>query len=88
MTNIIEWMIEQKIATNGFQAAHISEGLQLPLCNRAEQEKRCQLYRKARAKTDKKNDIPAWQAYEIARAGIDVTQFEFRQIDLFEVVNG
>ena len=83
MYNIIEWMVTQKIATNVFQAAHISEGLHLPDCDRAEQEKRCILYRKARAKTDKKNDIPAWQAYEIAIAGIDVTEFEARQIDLF-----
>jgi len=84
--NIINWMIDQKIATNGFQAAHISEGLHLPLFDRAEQEKLCRLYRKWRTKTDRKNDIPSWQAYQLALAGVDPDDVQPRQIAFEDVL--
>jgi hypothetical protein len=46
METIIEMMIREKIASNQWQASHISEGLQLHLCHtREEQVKRCKLYR-------------------------------------------
>lgn len=83
--NIIEWMISEKIASNGFQAAHIAEGLHLPLFERDEQERLCKLYRKWRPKTDKKDQLPSWQAYELTLAGIDPDDVPIRQIDMFEV---
>jgi len=82
MTNIIEWMIENKIADNNFSAAHIANGLKLAGLDQAEQEARCRLYRRWRAKTDKKNDIPSWQAYQLAIAGIDPRDVLERQIDM------
>ena len=81
--SIIEWMIQEGIAKNGFQAAHISEGLKLPDFPRDEQERICRLYRKWRKRTDVKNDIPSWQAYELALAGIDPDDVTLRQIELF-----
>lgn len=80
MNNIIEWMIENKIAENNFSAAHIANGLKLAGLDPAEQEARCRLYRAWRPKTDKKNDIPPWQAYELAIAGIDPRDIQERQI--------
>jgi len=49
------------------------------------QEAMCKLYRRWRAKTDKKNDTPSWKAYELTIAGIDPDNVVLRQIDLFEV---
>lgn len=85
MNLITEWMVEQGIAENGFAAGHIATGLKLYTHPRAEQEAMCLLYRKWRKKTDKKNDIPSWQAYELTLAGIDPDNVPARQIDLFEV---
>lgn len=83
--NIIEWMVIEKIAENGFAAAHISDGLKLPNFDRDEQEQLCRLYRKWRPKTDKKNkdDIPAWQAYDLTIAGINPDDVKVRQVDMF-----
>ena len=81
--NIIEFMISEKIADNGFQAAHISNGLRLPEFDRSTQEKMCKSYRNWRRKTDKKNDIPAWKAYELVLAGIEREDIPERQIDMF-----
>ena len=84
---ITEWMVTERIAENGFAAGHIYAGLKLQGLPEAEQKARCILYRKWRKKTDKKNDIPSWQAYELAIAGIDPDNVPARQIDLFEVNN-
>jgi len=81
--NIIEWMIEQKIAQNNFAASAIANGLHLQDADRTEQENRCRLYRAWRKKTDRKNDIPSWQAFQLAIAGIDPADVEPRQIDMF-----
>ena len=85
MKSITEWLVDEKIAENGFASGHIAEGLKLAGLPREEQEKRCRLYRAWRPKTDKKNDIPAWQAYDLAIAGIDPDGVVERQIELFEV---
>lgn len=82
---ITEWLVTEKIAENGFAAGHIYAGLKLQGLPEAEQKARCILYRRWRKKTDKKNDIPSWQAYELAIAGIDPDNVPARQIDLFEV---
>lgn len=81
-TTITEWMVAEKIAENGFSAGHISEGLQLSGLARDEQEQRCILYRAWRPKTDKKNAIPAWQAYQLAIAGIDPADVPARQMEM------
>lgn len=82
--SIIEWMIAEKIAENGFAAAHISEGLNLPKHPRDEQERLCKLYRKWRPKTDKKHkdDLLSWQAYQLTLAGIDPDNVQVRQIEM------
>ena len=47
--NPIEWMISEKIAKNGFNAAHIANGLKLyELKDDASKMARCRLYRKWR----------------------------------------
>ena len=83
MKSITEWMVDEKIAQNGFSAGHISEGLKLYGLPREIQEARCQLYRKWRPKTDKKDMLPTWQCYELAIAGIDPDNVPVRQIELF-----
>ena len=85
MNNIIEWMIENKIAVNGFAAANISAGLDLPKYSLADQERMCKLYRAWRPKTDKKNMIPSYQCYDLVKAGIEPQNVPARQINLFEV---
>lgn len=82
MNNIIEWMIENKIAENNFSAAHIANGLKLAGIDQAEQEARCRLYRLWRPKTNKKDMLPTYQAYELAIAGIDPKEILERQIDM------
>lgn len=81
--NIIEWMISKGIAKNGFQAAHISEGLHLPDCDRETQETRCILYRRWKPKTDKASkELTSKEAYDLAIAGIDPADVEPRQIEM------
>ncbi len=89
MKSITEWMVDEGIAENGYAAGHVAVGLKLTVRNadgkfpeRAEQERRCLLYRAWRPKTDKKNDIPAWQAYQLAIAGIDPNDVPKRQIEM------
>jgi hypothetical protein len=85
----IEWMISEKIADNGFSASHIYEGLKLHKCRtREEQQARCRLYRAWRPKTDKKDMLPTYQAYDLAIAGIDPADVEPRQVDMFAEVAG
>ena len=84
--NIIEWMIENKIASHWKQAQNIIVGLKLGELynekNYDEIKHRCELYRRWRPKTDKKNQVPTWQAYELAIAGIDPADVEPRQIEM------
>lgn len=81
MKTLTEWLVEQGLADNGISAGHIVTGLKLNGLTRDEQEARCRLYRKWRPKTDKKNDIPSWQAFDLAIAGIDPDDVQPRQID-------
>ena len=69
-------------ATNDFQAAHIANGLRLyELPTEAEQLERVALYRRWRPKSDKKDMLPTYQAYDLAIAGIDPQDVQIRQID-------
>ncbi len=80
---IIDAIKSKGYATNDFQAAHIANGLRLyELETEAEQLARVALYRRWRSKTDKKNDIPAWQAFQLAIAGVDPDDVVERQIRL------
>ena len=79
---ITEWMVHKKIAANDIAARHIFQGLKLLDLPREEQEARCLLYRKWRPKTDKKNQVPTWQAFQLAIAGIDPDDVEPRQIEM------
>ena len=84
--NIVEWMIQNKVALVGYQAGHIYEGLKLWACGTYEEQiERVNLYRAWRPKTDKKNEIPSWQAFQLAIAGIDPDDVEPRQIDMFDM---
>jgi len=65
--NIIQWMIDRKFEQNTIQAANIANGLKL--AELATDEERCArilLYRKWRPKTDKKNQLPTYQAFDLA----------------------
>jgi hypothetical protein len=81
MKTLTEWMVEAGIAENGFSAGYIKVGLKLDGIDRAEQEARCRLYRAWRPKTDQKDMIPTYQAYDLAIAGIDPADVEVRQMD-------
>lgn len=84
MTNVIELLKAAKIADNDFQASHIANGLKLAELHTDEAMiERATLYRKWRPRTDKKNDLPTWQAYQLAIAGIDPADVEPRQVDMF-----
>ena len=86
MDNIFLWLIENKIAQNDFSAAAICNGLKVSdLHNDEAIKSRAMLYRKWRPKTDKKNEIPSWQAFQLAIAGIDPDEVEPRQIDMFDL---
>lgn len=87
MNTITEWLVEEGIAENGFSAGHIVSGLKLNGIDRTEQEKRCRLYRAWRPKTDKKDMLPTWQAYQLAIAGIDPADVEPRQMDFQESID-
>jgi hypothetical protein len=88
MNSITEWMVENKIAENGFAAGHIAAGLQITSkLPRAEQEARCILYRKWKPKTDKASkELKSSEAYDLAIAGIDPDNVPARQIELFDEV--
>ena len=80
---VIEWMLENKIAANTIQARNIFIGLKLhEHITDEEREARILLYRKWRPKTDKKNQLPTWQAFELAIAGIDPADVVERQIEM------
>lgn len=81
--NIINWMLERKFAQNSIQAANIANGLKLAELNTDEERcARILLYRKWRPKTDKKNQLPTYQAFDLAIAGIDRDHVIDRQIEL------
>jgi hypothetical protein len=83
MINMTEWMKENKVASNDIQAANIFAGLELGKLDDAEAMKaRVILYRKWRPKTDKKNQLPTYQAFQLAIAGIDPDSVEERQIEM------
>ena len=93
MSELFQWMIYNKVSDNIFSSANTLTGLR-----NAAAEMGCQfpetedglkslvlLYRKWRPKTDKKNKLLSWQAYQLAVAGIDPDDIQPRQIELFEV---
>jgi len=72
METVGEWLVSSGIASNGFAAGHIIDGLKLNGLPREEQEARARLYRAWRSKTekDKKKLIPSYQAYQLAIYGL------------------
>ena len=86
-TTITKWMVEQKIAVNGFAAGHIAYGLKLHEFDRATQESMCKLYRRWRPKTDKKNELLPVEVYDLVLAGIDPDDVPARQIEMV-LLNG
>lgn len=81
--NLYEWMMKEGIATTSFQASAIANGLKLWTLNTTEEKKaRILLYRKWRPKTDKKNQLPTYQAFDLAIAGIDPADVVERQIEM------
>ena len=85
--NIKDWMLEKRIAQNTIQAHHIFEGLKLAEVPDDETRiARILLYRKWRPKTDKKNQLPTWQAFDLAIAGIDPADVVERQMEMEAMV--
>lgn len=83
MKSIMDWMVTEKIAPNVFTATAIVNGLKLWELDSDEAKKaRVILYRKWRPKTDKKNQLPTYQAFQLAIAGIDPDHVTERQIEL------
>ena len=81
MKDIMDWMVSEGIAKNDFQASAIVNGLKLYELKDDEARKaRVLLYRKWRPKTDKKNQLPTNQAFDLAIAGIDRDDVIDRQI--------
>lgn len=80
---IVFWMIENKLAENNFSASHLATGLKLwELPTEDAMKARVKLYRRWRPKTDKKNMLPTYQAFDLAIAGIDPADVVERQIEM------
>ena len=85
---ITEWMVNNKISANGLAASNALLGLRNAADKMGYQFPTTEdglkalvtLYRAWRPKTDKKNDIPAWQAFQLTVAGIDPADVQPRQI--------
>jgi len=79
--NIIEWMIENNMASHWKQAGNIIVGLRLGELYNAKQydaiKARVSLYRRWRPANTKSNGIPAYQAYDLTLAGIEPQDVEF-----------
>lgn len=83
MLPIMNWMVSEKLATNEFAASQIVNGLRAwELDNEDAIKERVKLYRKWRPKTDKKNMLPTYQAFDLAIAGIDPADVVERQIEM------
>lgn len=83
MLPVILWMVSSKLAQNEFAASKIATGLKLwELSDEEAMKARILLYRKWRPKTDKKNMLPTYQAYDLAIAGIDPDDVTERQIEM------
>lgn len=80
---IMLWMVSAKLAQNKFAASKIATGLRLwELDNEDAMKARVELYRRWRPKTDKKNMLPTYQAFDLAIAGIDPADVVERQIEM------
>lgn len=85
MLPIMLWMVSEKLAQNEFAASKIATGLKLwELPDEDAMKARVILYRKWRPKTDKKNMLPTYQAFDLAIAGIDPADVVERQIEMEE----
>lgn len=85
--DITQFLIENGIADNVFRALNIATGLRLwELKTDAEKLERTKLYRKWRpiteTKQNKRDELPARQAYDLSIAGIDPDNVEPRQMEL------
>lgn len=81
MSEITQWMIQNRIGHNVIQAQNIYKGLKLEGMTYDEQVERVILYRKWCPKTDKKNQVPTKQAFDLAIAGIDPADVITRQME-------
>lgn len=80
---IINWIVSEKLAVNEFAASQIVNGLRVcELDDENAIKARVKLYRKWRPKTDKKNMLPTYQAFDLAIAGIDPADVVERQIEM------
>jgi len=83
MKSLMDWMVAEKLAQNEFAASKIATGLKLwGLDNEGAQKARVRLYRKWRPKSDRKNMLPTYQAFDLAIAGIDPDDVIERQIEM------
>lgn len=86
MRELMDWMIAAKIAKNDFNAAAIVNGLKLhELPDDEARKARVVLYRRWKPKTDKKNELPTYQAFELTIAGIDPDNVPARQIEFSDI---
>lgn len=68
--NIVQWMVDEKLASNNFAAAHIANGLKLAGCSEEEQKRRIEQYRLWRRAS---KDSPA-KCYEYVLEGKEPPQ--------------
>jgi hypothetical protein len=90
MRELMQWMIAEGLAKNDFQASAIVNGLHLwDFDNDEDKKARVVLYRRWRPTTEtkksKRDELPSWQAFELAIAGIDPADVEPRQIEIIGV---
>jgi hypothetical protein len=92
MSGLFQWTIDNKVSDNIFSSANTLTGLRNSANEMSYQFPETEdglkslvlLYRKWRPKTDKKNILLSWQAYQLAVAGIEPDDIQPRQIELFE----
>ena len=83
IADVMLWMVSTKLAQNEFAASKIATGLKLwEIETDDERKARVELYRRWRPKTDKRNMLPTYQAFELAIAGIDPDDVVERQMEL------
>ena len=81
--DILKWIIDEGFAKNDFQAAAIMNGLKLyTVADEDEAKGRVRLYRKWRSKSDKKDMLPTYQAFQLAIAGIEPADVQVRQMEM------
>ena len=81
--SLIQFFVDTKLAENVWSAANMANGLRLAeLPDDEARIERAKLYRKIRPKSDKNDMLPTWQAYALAIAGIDPSDYPARQMSM------